>query len=175
MAIQKFKFGQEITSSKLNEIVTFVNNLEGFLQSSQYWNQNVDSKIAVFQTQLNNIVNQVKGLLDSSESFETLLTAFIDLKAKYESLVTENVQVLLENIFNPSNISVNEDGLFVINGITTGVQLTTLVGPQGESLTFRCSVSGACSSCRSISEGAHSKKSWRCAKNERAQRPHGSR
>jgi hypothetical protein len=132
MAIQKFKFGQEITSSKLNEIVTFVNNLEGFLQSSQYWNQNVDSKIAVFQTQLNNIVNQVKGLLDSSESFETLLTAFIDLKAKYESLVTENVQVLLENIFNPSNISVNEDGLFVINGITTGVQLTTLVGPQGE-------------------------------------------
>jgi hypothetical protein len=132
MAIQKFKFGQEITSSKLNEIVTFVNNLEGFLQSSQYWNQNVDSKIAVFQTQLNNIVNQVKGLLDSSESFETLLTAFIDLKAKYESLVTENVQVLLENIFNPSNISVNEDGFFVINGINTGVQLTTLIGPQGE-------------------------------------------
>jgi hypothetical protein len=131
MAIQKFKFGQEITSSKLNEIVTFVNNLEGFLQSSQYWNENVDSKIAVFQTQLNNIVNQVKGLLDSSESFETLLTAFIDLKAKYESLVTENVQVILENIFNPTNVTVNSSGFFVINGITTNVQLTTLVGPQG--------------------------------------------
>jgi hypothetical protein len=131
MAIQKFKFGQEITSSKLNEIVTFVNNLEGFLQSSQYWNENVDSKIAVFQTQLNNIVNQVKGLLDSSESFETLLTAFIDLKAKYESLVTQNIQILLENIFNPTNVTVNSGGFFVINGITTNVQLTTLVGPQG--------------------------------------------
>ena len=131
MAIQKFKFGQEITSSKLNEIVTFVNNLEGFLQSSQYWNENVDSKIAVFQTQLNNIVNQVKGLLDSSESFETLLTAFIDLKAKYESLVTQNIQVLLSNIFNPTNVTVNSGGFFVINGITTNVQLTTLVGPQG--------------------------------------------
>lgn len=131
MPIQKFKYGQEITSAKLNEIVTFVNNLESFSNNAQFWNTNIDSKIAEFQTQLNNILNQVKNLLDTAENFDALLAAFVDLKSKYETLVTENVQTLLEQVFAPENFFVNQDGFVVINGIVTETELEGIPGPTG--------------------------------------------
>lgn len=131
MPIQKFKFGQEITSSKLNEIVSFVNNLEKFLENSQFWTENIDSKINGFQSQLNNIVTQVRTLLNTAESFDALLAAFVDLKTQYESLVAENVETLLENLFNPQSFFVNQDGFIVIGGVVTSTQLTGIIGPQG--------------------------------------------
>jgi hypothetical protein len=131
MPIQKFKFGQEITSAKLNEIVSFVNNLEAFSNNAQFWNENIDSKIAGFQTQLNNIVNEIKSLLDTAENFDALLTAFVDLKNQYEALVAENVEALLENLFNPQSFFINPNGFVVIGGVVTSTQLTAIPGPQG--------------------------------------------
>jgi hypothetical protein len=131
MPIQKFKYGQEITSAKLNEIVSFVNNLEAFSNNAQFWNENIDSKIAGFQTQLNNIVNEIKSLLDTAENFDALLTAFVDLKNQYEALVAENVETLLENLFNPQSFFINPNGFVVIGGVVTSTQLTAIAGPQG--------------------------------------------
>jgi hypothetical protein len=131
MPIQKFKYGQEITSAKLNEIVSFVNNLEAFSNNAQFWNENIDSKIAGFQTQLNNIVNEIKSLLDTAENFDALLTAFVDLKNQYEALVAENVEALLENLFNPQSFFINPNGFVVIGGVVTSTQLTGIPGPQG--------------------------------------------
>jgi hypothetical protein len=131
MPIQKFKYGQEITSAKLNEIVSFVNDLEAFSNNAQFWNENIDSKIAGFQTQLNNIVNEIKSLLDTAENFDALLTAFVDLKNQYEALVAENVEALLENLFNPQSFFINPNGFVVIGGVVTSTQLTGIPGPQG--------------------------------------------
>jgi hypothetical protein len=131
MPIQKFKYGQEITSAKLNEIVSFVNDLEAFSNNAQYWNENIDSKVAGFQTQLNNIVNQIKNLLDTAENFDALLAAFVDLKTKYENLVEENILTLLEQVLSPENFFINQDGFVVINGTVTNFQLEGIPGPQG--------------------------------------------
>ena len=131
MPIQKFKFGQEITSSKLNEIVTFVNNLETFLSNAQYWNNNVDAKILVFQNQLTAIVNQINNVLLTAENFESLLAVFVDLKSKYETLIANNSQVLIETLFSPANMSIDANGLITLNGVNTGVIIKGAAGQPG--------------------------------------------
>ena len=131
MPIQKFKYGQEITSAKLNEIVTFVNNLEGYLNNAQYWTDNIDSKISGFQNQLTSILNQVNDLLKTSDSFDTLLSSYLNLKSLYEALVAENVETLLEQLLSPSNLSVDASGNVILNGIETDIQVASIVGPQG--------------------------------------------
>lgn len=131
MAIQKFKFGQEITSSKLNEIVTFLNNLETFLGNAQYWNNNVDAKMTAFQNQLTSIVSQINNVLSTAENFTSLLAVFVDLKAKYETLIANNSQVLIETLFSPANMSIDANGLITLNGVNTGVIIQGAAGPAG--------------------------------------------
>jgi len=131
MPIQKFKFGQEITSSKLNEIVTFANNLETFLTNAQYWNNNVDAKITGFQNQLTAIVTQINNVLSTAENFQSLLAVFVDLKAKYETLIADNSQILIENLFSPANMSIDANGLITINGVNTGVIIRGAAGAAG--------------------------------------------
>lgn len=131
MAIQKFKHGQEITSAKLNEIVSFLNTLESTLANAEDWNENVGGKLDGFTETLNSLKTQVEGLLSSAENLDTLLQAYLDLKSTYEQLVTENVNNLLEGIFSPSNITIDPNGIVIIGGISTGYQIATLKGDTG--------------------------------------------
>lgn len=139
MAIQKFKYGQEITSAKLNEIVSFLNSLEFNLSRVEYWNANVDNSLVAFQEQLNAIKTQVNELLASTENFDILATNFTNILSQYYALIEDNVEPLLENFFGGISITApNAQGesFWVFgNQVTThlaGVKGDTgNTGPQG--------------------------------------------
>jgi hypothetical protein len=137
MAISKFKFGQEITSAKLNEIVTFLNTLEALYYNTKNWNDTVDSKVLSFQNKLDEIRQEISGLLESAVPLQTLTSTFLNLKAAYESLVAEDVNAFLTTIFtNPNTVTVDPiTNEILVGGVSTGITIsdfTTIVGPKGD-------------------------------------------
>lgn len=111
MAIQKFKYGQEITSAKLNEIVSFLNSLEFNLSRVEYWNANVDQSLTAFQEQLNTIKTQVSELLNTAENFDTLNSKFATILSEYYAIIEDNVQPLFDSFLGDLSITEpNEDG-----------------------------------------------------------------
>ncbi len=142
MAIQKFKYGQEITSAKLNEIVTFLNSLELALNNTQYWNNNVDNKIAGFTTQLNALKTQVTSVLASATTLDSLTQKLAVIEAQYAALIEDNVTDILKDLFDSVKITapdangvsywvINDEVTTIKAGIKGDTGATGDVGPQG--------------------------------------------
>jgi hypothetical protein len=125
MAIQKFKYGQEITSAKLNEIVSFLNTLETALNNTQYWNNSVDNKISGFTTQLNALKTQVTSVLGSADTLDSIRQQIAVIEAQYASLIEENVTTILTDLFDNVSITapdVNGVSYWVINNEVTTIK-----------------------------------------------------
>jgi len=136
MAIQKFKYGQEITSAKLNEIVSFLNTLETALNNTQYWNNSVDNKISGFTTQLNALKTQVTSVLGSADTLDSIRQQIAVIEAQYASLIEENVTSILTDLFDNISITapdVNGVSYWVINNEVTTVKagIKGDTGPTG--------------------------------------------
>ena len=136
MAIQKFKYGQEITSAKLNEIVSFLNTLETALNNTQYWNNSVDNKISGFTTQLNALKTQVTSVLGSADTLDSIRQQIAVIEAQYASLIEENVTSILTDLFDNVSITapdVNGVSYWVINNEVTTIKagIKGDTGPTG--------------------------------------------
>ena len=136
MAIQKFKYGQEITSAKLNEIVSFLNTLETALSNTQYWNNSVDNKISGFTTQLNALKTQVTSVLGSANTLDSIRQQIAVIEAQYASLIEENVTSILTDLFDNVSITApDENGVsyWVINNEVTTIKagIKGDTGPAG--------------------------------------------
>jgi hypothetical protein len=106
MAIQKFKFGQEITSAKLNEIVSFLNSLEHNLNLLEYYNTNIQGKLDGFTASLTVLKEDVESLLSSATNFDLITNKFTTILTQYYALLQDNVEPLFQEYF--SNISITE-------------------------------------------------------------------
>jgi hypothetical protein len=134
MAIQKFKFGQEITSAKLNEIVSFLNSLENNLNLLEYYNSNIQGKLDAFSTQINILKEETESLLLTAENYDLLANKFTTILTQYYALLQGNVETLFQEYFN--NISItpadNDGNSFWVFGNEVTSFLAGVKGDKGD-------------------------------------------
>jgi hypothetical protein len=88
MPIIKFRQGQEISSSKLNEIVTVINNLEIELKKTEGYNETIATEINSFRTKLDAFTGQLDEVADHIPSMESLLQSFVSLKDQLKNVLS---------------------------------------------------------------------------------------
>jgi hypothetical protein len=123
MPIIKFRHGQEISSSKLNDMIEILNNLEKELVVSKGWNTNVASVVEDFKTDLVALNLRLDGVDQSLPSLEALIETFANLKDSLLSVIewtdgssvesTNSFPVLVEliNQLTASAVNENQEGL----------------------------------------------------------------
>jgi hypothetical protein len=88
MPIIKFRQGQEISSSKLNEIVAIINNLEVELKKTEGYNETIATEINSFKTKLDAFTGQLDEVADHIPSMESLLQSFVSLKDQLKNVLS---------------------------------------------------------------------------------------
>ena len=135
MPIIKFRHGQEISSSKLNEMIEILNNLEVELKTSEQWNDNVESVVNNFKVLLNGYNLRLDAVDQSLPSLEALLQTFTSLKDSLMNMLqwTDGTSVgassayasLNQLIIELKNEANNEDEESIINSLSSYLSNTT--------------------------------------------------
>ena len=135
MPIIKFRHGQEISSSKLNEMIEILNNLEVELKKSEKWNDDVESIINKFKVDLAAFNLRLDAVDQALPSLEALLETFTNLKDSLMNMLEwtdgfsvgatsayANLNQLIIELKNEAN---NDDEESIINSLSSYLSNST--------------------------------------------------